>query len=90
VTGLELQERAARVQARTEAARSETVARFLKDMLQGVEPSVALGRDTTMLREVLDQTGARVGRDLKDEPLVEAELRAAGERASAVLKGLGS
>jgi tetratricopeptide (TPR) repeat protein len=61
--------------ARTESAKSQQVARFLKDMLEGVEPSVALGRDTKMLREILDQTAQRVGKDLKDQPEVEAELR---------------
>src|SRR6185369_17375766 len=64
-----------RQQAQTEAAKSEQVAQFLKDMLKGVEPSVALGRDTTMLREILDKTAARLGKDLKDQPAVEAELR---------------
>ena len=44
-------------------------------MLKGVGPSVALGRDTKMLREILDKTAERVGKDLKDQPEVEAELR---------------
>ena len=61
--------------ARVEAAKSEQVAAFLKDMLQGVQPSVALGRDTTMLREILDRTAERVGKDLTNQPAVEAELR---------------
>ena len=62
--------------ARTQAARSEQVAQFLKDMLQGVGPSVALGRDTTMLREIVDKTAKRISTDLKDQPDVEIELRA--------------
>jgi eukaryotic-like serine/threonine-protein kinase len=37
------------------------VAQFLKEMLAGVGPSVALGRDTTMLREILDTAAKRVG-----------------------------
>ncbi len=61
--------------AETEAARSAQVAQFLKDMLQGVGPAVALGRDTTMLREILDQTAQRLSKDLKDQPEVEADLR---------------
>ncbi|HUI07399.1 MAG TPA: serine/threonine-protein kinase, partial [Verrucomicrobiae bacterium] len=61
--------------ANTEAAKSQQVARFLEDMLQGVGPSVALGRDTTMLKEILDKTAERVGKDLTNQPLVEAELR---------------
>jgi serine/threonine protein kinase/tetratricopeptide (TPR) repeat protein len=61
--------------AQAAAAKSEQVAQFLKDMLNGVGPSSALGRDTAMLREILDKTVERVGKDLKDQPGVEAELR---------------
>ncbi len=64
-----------RKKAETEASKSRQVAQFLKDMLDGVGPSVALGRDTKMLREILDKTADRIGKDLKDEPDVEAELR---------------
>ena len=66
---------AAEQKARAEAARAEQVARLLKDMLAGVGPSVALGRDTTMLREILDRTAKRVGRELKDHPDIEAQVR---------------
>ncbi|NOS70601.1 MAG: serine/threonine protein kinase [Verrucomicrobia bacterium] len=62
--------------SRTEAAKSQQVAQFMKDMLKGVGPSVALGRDTTMLREILDRTAERIGRDLNNQPEVEVELRA--------------
>jgi serine/threonine protein kinase/tetratricopeptide (TPR) repeat protein len=58
----------------TEATKSRQVAKFLTDMLDGIGPSVALGRDTTMLREILDKTAERVGKELKDQPQVEAEL----------------
>jgi len=61
--------------AQTEASKSRQVAQFLKDMLQGVGPSVALGRDAKMLREILDKTAERVGKDLTNQPEVEAELR---------------
>ena len=66
---------AAEHKAQAEAGKSQQVARFLKDMLHGVGPSAALGRDTTMLREILDKTAERVGKDLKGQPEVEAELR---------------
>ena len=66
---------AAENKAQAQARKSEQVAQFLKDMLQGVGPSVALGRDTTMLKEILDRIAERVGRDVKDQPEVEAELR---------------
>jgi tetratricopeptide (TPR) repeat protein len=60
--------------AKTEALKSAQVAQFLKDMLHGVGPSVALGRDTTMLREILNQTAERVAKDLGQQPAAEAEL----------------
>src|SRR5512137_575306 len=44
-----------RQQALAEAAKSEQVAQFLKDMLKGVGPKVALGRDTRLLLEILDK-----------------------------------
>ena len=76
------QERAARQQAvaaekkaQTEAKKSQQVAQFLQNMLKGVGPSVAMGRDTAMLREILDKTSEGVGKELKDSPEVEAELR---------------
>ena len=61
--------------AETEATRSRHVAQFLKEMLAGVESSVALGRDTVLLKEILDNTAARVGKDLTGQPEVEADLR---------------
>ena len=41
----------------------------------GVGPSVALGRDTTLLKEILDKTAQRVGEVLANQPEVEAELQ---------------
>jgi len=64
-----------RQKAETEASKSRQVAQFLKDMLQSVGPSVALGRDTKMLKEILDKTAERVGKDLTNQPEVEIELR---------------
>ncbi len=61
--------------AQTEAARSRQVLQLLEKMLQGVDPSVALGRDPKMLREILDQTARSLGRDLTNQPEVEVELR---------------
>jgi serine/threonine protein kinase/Tfp pilus assembly protein PilF len=61
--------------ANREASRSQQVAQFLQDMLQGVGPSVARGRDTVMLREILDKTAQRLDKELKNQPDVEADLR---------------
>jgi len=73
---LRLQAEANEKKAASEAVKSQQVAQFLKDMLKGVGPSVALGRDTAMLREVLDRTAERIGKDLTNQPDVEVELRA--------------
>jgi eukaryotic-like serine/threonine-protein kinase len=73
-TRLRLESQDKEQKARTEAIKSERVARFLKDMLQGVGPSVALGRDTTILREILDKTAGQVGTELTNEPAVQADL----------------
>jgi serine/threonine protein kinase/tetratricopeptide (TPR) repeat protein len=81
-TWLLMKERAARQRAvvaeqkaQTAGARSQQVADFLKKMLQGVTPSKALGRDTTILREILDETAKSLSQDLTNQPEVEAELR---------------
>ncbi len=66
---------AAEQRAKTEAGKSEQVATFLKEMLEGAGPSVALGRDATMLREILDRTAERVGTDLEGQPEVEGDIR---------------
>jgi len=63
-----------KAKAQTEAAKSEQVAAFLKDMLRGVDASVARGRDTTMLKEILDKTALRISKDLTNQPDVEADL----------------
>ncbi len=65
--------------ARSEAAKSERVAQtaltMMTDMLEAVGPSVALGRDTTLLREILDETAQRVATELAGQPEVEAMIR---------------
>jgi len=67
-------ERQARLRADTEAAKSQQIARFLEDMLRGIDPALAQGRDTAWLREVLNYTATRAARDLTNQPLVEAHL----------------
>jgi tetratricopeptide (TPR) repeat protein len=64
----------ARKKAESEAARSEQVTHLLKDMLKGVSPSVALGRDTTMLREILEQATEKVNRDLVKQQDIQADM----------------
>jgi len=69
------QAEAEKANAQTETIKSQQVTKFLQDMLQSVGPAAARGRDTAMLREVLDQTAERVGREMTNQPAVEAELR---------------
>jgi serine/threonine protein kinase len=75
-TWMYLRERQAKNQVRVEAARSETVAAILAKMFTGLRPRIAQGRDTTLLREILRTTAQEMTVRLKDQPDVEAELRA--------------
>ncbi len=61
-------------EARTQALRAEQTARFLQEMLGSVDPSVARGRDTELLREILDNAAARVGTELNQQPEVHAAI----------------
>jgi serine/threonine protein kinase/tetratricopeptide (TPR) repeat protein len=64
-----------RATAQAEAAKSEQVGRFLGEMLHSVGPSVAKGRDTIMLREILDRTTERIGQELTNQPQTQIEIR---------------
>ncbi|MEJ0091746.1 MAG: tetratricopeptide repeat protein [Limisphaerales bacterium] len=66
---------AAEVKAVTASVKSQQTTKFLENMLKGVGPSAARGRNTDMLREILDQTAERVGKEMTNQPAVEAELR---------------
>jgi len=74
-TRLRLQSEANEKKAQAAATKDRQIAEFLKDMLKGVGPAVALGRDTTLLREILNKTADRLGHALTNQPVVEAELR---------------
>ena len=63
-----------RQMAETKEKNSQQVAQFLTDMLKAAGPSVARGRDVTVLREMLDKTAARVGSEFKDQPEVQGDL----------------
>ena len=59
--------------AESAAARSEQVAQFMTEMLEGAGPSVARGRDATLLQEILEQTAARI-HGLTNQPEVQGDL----------------
>jgi len=65
---------AAEAKAESASVKSQQVTEFLESMLNGVGPSVALGRDTTILREILDRTSERIGTEMTNQPAVAAEL----------------
>ncbi len=65
---------AAEVKAVTEAKSATEITEFLSEMLKGVGPGVALGRDTTLLREILDKTSERVESELADQPAVASRI----------------
>ncbi len=62
------------IRARSEKEKTEKVADFMQQTLAGAGPSVARGRDTTMLREMMDTAADRINRgELSQAP--EAEIR---------------
>ncbi|HUC83616.1 MAG TPA: tetratricopeptide repeat protein, partial [Candidatus Acidoferrales bacterium] len=65
---------AAQITAQVEAEKSQQVAQFLEEMLEGVGPEVAQGRDTALMRAILDKTQARIALELKAQPEVAATL----------------
>ena len=82
------------VRATTELARSNQVTRLMRSMLQSVNPMVAAGRDTTLLREILQGSVAKMDSgELAGQPAVEADMRATladtysaiGDNATALL-----
>jgi tetratricopeptide (TPR) repeat protein len=60
--------------AQIKEQKSEQVVQLLKDILQAIGPSVALGRDTSMLPQILEDAAGRIGRDLTNQPEVAVEL----------------
>ena len=55
--------------------RAEAATKFLADMLNNLDPSVARGDTPAALRNMLDETAARVGKDFRDDAEMQADLR---------------
>jgi tetratricopeptide (TPR) repeat protein len=55
-------------------ARSQQVSDFLKQVLAQAGPLKAQGQDATMMRKILDETSARIGTTLANQPEAQAEL----------------
>jgi len=73
-TWLFFREKSARQSADLQARRSQQIALLLEGALKGVGPGVALGEDTKLLKRIMDQTAARVGKELQGQPDLEAEF----------------
>jgi len=69
------EERRSRREADAASLKSQQFAKFLQEMLNGIGPSVARGRDTSIIREILDTTATNVGKELDNQPAVEADIR---------------
>lgn len=63
-----LREHRAAQRAERQLVRANALAAFAQDILTGVDPATARGRDTGLLREILDNAGERVDRDLSEHP----------------------
>ncbi|HUN81646.1 MAG TPA: serine/threonine-protein kinase [Phycisphaerae bacterium] len=62
--------------AAAERDKSKCIADFMADMLRGVGPARAQGRDTAMLKEIMDGAAKRIeDGDLKSSPEAEIQLR---------------
>ena len=62
--------------AAVERDKAQNVAEFMSEILHGVGPSVARGRDVTMLKEMMDAAAARIEQGvLRGSPEAELQLR---------------
>lgn len=61
--------------ARAALTKQKQTADLLKDMLNGIDPDVARGRDNFVVRRMLDQWAGRLDTELKGQPDTEIEFR---------------
>ena len=67
-------ESAQRAKAQTAAAKSEQSVKFMMDMLSAIHPESAMGRDVSVLTDMLQQAERQVATELRDQPEVQADL----------------
>ena len=70
-----VQLRAANVRISETLEDREQIIRFTEEMLGGVDPAMARGRDTQMFQEILDSASAKLASGFEDVPRVEVRLR---------------
>jgi serine/threonine protein kinase len=83
--------------AQTEASKSQHIAQFLEDMIKGVSPWTAKGRDTSVLQEIMDATASHIDEQMASEPEAALELKntlaavyrefGKNDKAAALLRG---
>lgn len=59
-----------------QARRARQTQQFLEKMLASIDPVVAKGKDTSIIRGILDEAAKRVGIELAQQPEAEADIRA--------------
>jgi len=64
----------AKEETERQRATAEAVGRFLREMLSSVSPEEALGRDVTILRELLENAAGRIDTQLMGQPVAAASL----------------
>lgn len=69
------------VRAANETRTSAQVAQFIQQMLSGIDPQVARGRDTLLLKKIFDDSAQRIETELADQPQVQATIRTTIGRA---------
>jgi eukaryotic-like serine/threonine-protein kinase len=62
--------------ARVELERATEIKALLSGMLSSLSPEIAMGRDTTVIRSLLEIAGARIEQGQISDPLVRAEIAA--------------
>lgn len=65
---------AAAEQARIEAEKADQVSDFVTEMLAGVDPDQAQGKDTALLRSILDDAARRANAELAGQPAVRSAV----------------
>lgn len=73
-TSLYLRAQRAQDVAETERETAETVSGFLQEVFASIDPSIAQGDDTTLMRRLLRDAGERIDDDLARRPAVAAAL----------------
>lgn len=62
--------------AEREAEAAQAANAYLEDLFQMVAPSIALGRDTAVMRQMLDEARVEIGKRYATRPDLQARLRA--------------